>query len=112
MRTLEARGLSGSTGAPSGDTKGTRQGRDEAARNTDGRRSPSAESSGADLGSGVRGRFSGMLVWISAVMQIRRSSPKFHERRRLETVLRDPRSARSVGKVELPVRTHVVQLAI
>jgi len=66
MRTLEARDLSGSTGATSGDTEGTRQGGDEAARNSNGRRSPATESGCADIGSGVRGGFSGMLVWISA----------------------------------------------
>jgi hypothetical protein len=33
---LEARGLSGSTGTPSGDTERTGQGRDEAVRNSDG----------------------------------------------------------------------------
>ncbi len=68
MRTLEARGLSGSTGAPSGDPEGTWQGRDEAARNSDGRRSPAAKSGRADPGSGVRGGFPGVLVWISARM--------------------------------------------
>jgi RNA-directed DNA polymerase len=33
-----------------------------------GRGSPAAKSGGADLGSGVRGRFPGVLVWISARM--------------------------------------------
>src|SRR5258706_15568136 len=63
-----ARGLPGSTGAPSGDTQGTWQGRDETARNSDGRRSPATKSGRADPGSGVRGGFPGMLVWISARM--------------------------------------------
>src|SRR5437868_4962282 len=58
MRTLEARGLSGSTRATSGDTEGTWQGRDEAARNSDGGRSPATKSGGEDLGSGVRGPIS------------------------------------------------------
>ena len=63
---LKRGSLSGSTGAPSGDSEGTWQGRDEAARNSDGRRSPAAKSGRADLGSGVRGGFPGLLVWISA----------------------------------------------
>ena len=57
MRTLEARGLSGSTGAPSGDTEGdlaTKALRNEAARNSDGRRSPATKSSRADLGEKKR----------------------------------------------------------
>jgi len=48
--------------------EGTWQGRDEAARNSDGRRPPAAKSGSADIGSGVRGGFPGMLVWISARM--------------------------------------------
>ena len=46
--------------------QGTCQGRYEAARNSDRRRPPAAKGSCADIGSGVRGGFSGMLVWISA----------------------------------------------
>src|SRR5258708_37605991 len=74
MRTVEARGLPGSTGAASGDTQGTWQGRDETARNSDGRRSPATKSGRADPGSGVRGGFPGMLVWISARMDSRHSA--------------------------------------
>ena len=45
---------------PDGETK--------AVRSADGRRSPPAKSGRADLGGGVRGRFPGVLVWISARM--------------------------------------------
>src|SRR5215831_15217711 len=53
VRTLEARGLSGSTGTSSGDIQRTRQGRDEAVGNSHSRGPPAAEIGRAHIGSGV-----------------------------------------------------------
>ena len=71
MRTLEARGLSeGSTGAPSGDTEGP--GKAGTRGRSEFRRSKIAccykERSRGSWKRCVRGRFPGVLVWISARM--------------------------------------------
>ena len=71
IRCFKRGARSGSTGcAGVGDTEGTWQGRDEVARTRTVRKIAWLQRvAAADLGSGVRGRFPGVLVWISVRMQ-------------------------------------------